>query len=183
MKTENTDHSETEDKTPAENTEAETGTHEEPIEENLDWKDRALRAQAEMQNMKRRLEEETETRTRRRMETLLTEIITVTDHMDLAIQAAPKDLKENSEYQAFIMGITAIRKSLDSMLRTQGLDFIEPNAESAFNPEIHEAIPNQEKVNELTLIRRGYRFGSHILRPAQVHLPQENSPESPAQES
>ena len=62
-----------------------------PVEENLDWKDRALRAQAEMQNMKRRLEEETEARTRRRMESLLMELITVADHMDLAMQAAPSN--------------------------------------------------------------------------------------------
>lgn len=144
-----------------------------PVEENLDWKDRALRAQAEMQNMKRRLEDETEARTRRRMEALLMELITVADHMDLAMQAAPEDLPDSKEGQAFLAGMSAIRSSLDLALRAQGLEFIQPQQDDKFDPEIHQAVETKENVQYLTLIRKGYRFGKHILRPAQVHLPNE----------
>ena len=141
------------------------------IEENLDWKDRALRAQAEMQNMRRRAEEETEARTRRRMEGLFHELITVADHMHLALSATPESMKNSPEGKNFLMGMQAIQASLEMAFRSQGVQFIEPKGSDEFDPELHEAVATDSPQKSLEMIRRGYRLGNQILRPAQVHLP------------
>ena len=107
------------------------------------------------------------------MESLLMDLITVAAHMDLAMQAAPSNLPDSKEGQGFLAGIAAIRSSLDIALRAQGLEFIQPQETDAFDPEMHEAVPTEANNPTLTLVRRGYRFGKHILRPAQVHLPEE----------
>ncbi|MCX8230162.1 MAG: nucleotide exchange factor GrpE [Planctomycetota bacterium] len=145
------------------------------IEEHLDWKDKALRAQAEMQNMRRRAEEETETRTRRRMEGFFHELITVADHMDLALSATPESMKTSPEGENFLMGMQAIQASLDMAFRSQGVQFIEPKGTDNFDPELHEAVGTDSPQDTLEMVRRGYRLGNQILRPAQVHLPEKKA--------
>ncbi|NQU48509.1 MAG: nucleotide exchange factor GrpE [Planctomycetes bacterium] len=140
------------------------------------WRDKALRAQAEMANMRRRLESDTEDRTRRRMEALLSELITVADHMELALGSLPDGIKEAPGADAFLMGMNAIQFSLDSVMRQHGLEFIQPSADAAFDPELHEAVgANQSDEADaagphLELLRRGYKMGRRILRPAQVRV-------------
>jgi molecular chaperone GrpE len=140
------------------------------------WRDKALRAQAEMANMRRRLESDTEDRTRRRMEALLSELITVADHMELALGSLPDGIKEAQGADAFLMGMNAIQFSLDSVMRQHGLEFIQPAADAAFDPELHEAVGASQSDEtgadgpRLELLRRGYKMGRRILRPAQVRV-------------
>ncbi len=137
------------------------------------WRDKALRAQAEMANMRRRLEADTEDRTRRRMEALLTELITVGDHMELALGVIPDGIRNAEGADAFLMGMNAIQASLEAVMRQHGLEFIQPAADAVFDPELHEAV-GTEKAEEgearLELLRRGYKMGRRILRPAQVRI-------------
>jgi molecular chaperone GrpE len=138
------------------------------------WKDRALRAQAEMANMRRRLASDTEDRTRRRMEALLHDLITVADHMDLALASIPAEMRDTQGADAFLMGMEAIRMALENVMRQHGLEFIQPEAEAAFDPELHEAVQTADEADlehpRLEILRRGYRMGSKILRPAQVRV-------------
>jgi molecular chaperone GrpE len=143
--------------------------------DNIDaWKDRALRAQAEMANMRRRLESDTEDRTRRRMEALLHDLITVADHMDLALASIPEEIRSAKGADAFLMGMKAIRMALENVMRQHGLEFIQPEAAAAFDPELHEAVQTANEADlegpRLEILRRGYRMGSKILRPAQVRV-------------
>ncbi len=150
---------------------AEPGTPQEGLE---DWRDRALRAHAEMQNMRKRLEGEVEERTRIRMEALLSELITLHDHLDLALGALPAELERDAAAAPFTMGVRAIHASFDDLLRRFGLEAIQPSAEQEFDPENHEAVGTEDRDDleqpRLELVRRGYRMGRRILRPAQVRL-------------
>jgi len=140
------------------------------------WRDKALRAQAEMANMRRRLEADTEDRTRRRMEALLTELITVGDHMELALGVIPDGIRNADGADAFLMGMNAIQASLEAVMRQHGLEFIQPAADAEFDPELHEAVgtvaadEGEQAGPRLEVLRRGYKMGRRILRPAQVRI-------------
>ena len=139
-----------------------------------DWRDRALRAPAEMQNMRKRLDSDVEERTRARMEALFFELITLHDHLDLALGALPPELEEDPAATSFTTGVRAIHASFEALLRRFGLEIIQPRAEQDFDPEHHEAVQTVDREDleepQLELVRRGYRMGRRILRPAQVRL-------------
>ncbi|MBC8329070.1 MAG: nucleotide exchange factor GrpE [Planctomycetes bacterium] len=146
-----------------------------PPQETLeDWRDRALRAHAEMQNMRKRVDGEVEDRTRSRMEAMFFELIMLHDHLDLALASLPPGLEKDPATASFTVGVRAIHASFDDLLRRFGLEIIQPGAEQEFDPENHEAVQtvDREDLDEprLELVRRGYRMGRRILRPAQVRL-------------
>ncbi|KAA3613433.1 MAG: nucleotide exchange factor GrpE [Planctomycetota bacterium] len=159
--------------------------HEEPEQTLEFWQDRALRAQAEMANMRRRLEADVEERTRNRMEALFHELITLTDHMDLALSSLPEEAKKEKSLQGFVQGIQAIDMALRSTLERFGLQAIQPSGETAFDPDQHEAVYIEDREDlekpQLELLRRGFRMGHRILRPAQVRLLQPPKAEPQAQ--
>lgn len=138
------------------------------------WKDRALRAQAEMANMRRRLDSEVEQRTRRRLESLLHDLIMVGDHIDLALGSIPEPVREAQGADGFLMGMDAIRTAFDGVLKQHGLEWIAPDASASFDPAQHEAVGTEKRdgvdETQLELMRRGYKMGNHILRPAQVRI-------------
>ncbi len=154
-------------------------------EETLDyWKDRALRLQAEIQNMRRRSEQDVEDRTRRRLEALFSELITLEDHLVLALESIPEALREDPAARNFLAGVQAIASALRSTLVRFGLEAIEPEEHHDFDPEVHEAVHTEEREEleapRLELMRRGYRMGSRILRPAQVRVLRPGEARAPA---
>lgn len=145
-----------------------------PASEMERWRERALRAQAEMANMRRRMEEEVEDRTRRRLEALFHELITLADHLQLALDALPEELAASPAARPFVEGVRAIQRSLRDTMQRFGLESIEPQPEHDFDPEHHEAVHVEEQAGleapRLDVLRPGYRMGRRILRPAQVRL-------------
>lgn len=140
------------------------------------WKDRALRAQAEMANMRRRLDSEVEQRTRRRLEGLLHDLIMVGDHIELALGSIPEPVRAAEGADGFLLGMDAIRTAFEGVLRQHGLEQIAPAADADFDPSLHEAVQTDTEKGldaaRLELLRRGYKMGSHVLRPAQVRVVQ-----------
>ena len=139
-----------------------------------DWQDRALRAQAEMQNMRKRLDSDVEERTRARTEALLTEVVTILDHFELALNAMPEGLEKDEESGPFAQGVRAIHLSLEMLLARFGVQSVNPKPEDVFDPTIHEAIQTLEKDGlespQIEKIRTGYKMGNRILRPAQINI-------------
>jgi molecular chaperone GrpE len=140
------------------------------------WKDRALRAQAEMANMRRRLDTEVEQRTRRRLEGLLHDLIMVGDHIGLALGSIPEPVRAAEGADGFLLGMDAIRTAFEGVLRQHGLEQIAPQADAEFDPALHEAVHTETedglKATRLELMRCGYRIGNHVIRPAQVRIVQ-----------
>ncbi|MBT3341185.1 MAG: nucleotide exchange factor GrpE [Planctomycetes bacterium] len=146
----------------------------EPVQDLDYWKDKALRSQADNQNMRRRLQEDVEMRTRLRLEGLLTELIMVADFLDSAVDHVPEEIRKADENGGFHMGLEAIRTALASTMRNHGLVVIQPSAQDKFDPELHEALETVERdeleKDELELVRKGFRLGKRIMRAAQVRL-------------
>lgn len=149
---------------------------EQALEEAEAWKDRALRAQAEMANMRRRLDSEVEQRTRRRMEGLLHDLIMVGDHIGLALSSIPDPVRAAQGADGFLLGMDAIRTAFEGVLKQHGLEQIAPQEDAAFDPALHEAVQTETeqglKAAKLEVLRCGYRMGSHVIRPAQVRIVQ-----------
>lgn len=139
-----------------------------------EWRDRALRAHAEMQNMRKRLDTEVEDRTRARTEALLSEFVTLQDHLQLALASMPEGLEQNKDSAQFAQGVRAIHMAMAMLLNRFGVSEIKPEATDPFNPDEHEAIRTEEREDleqtQMELVRVGYRIGRRILRPAQVCL-------------
>ncbi len=144
---------------------------EEPVEEEeIDWQDRALRAQAEIQNLRKQQASAVEEMTQSRMESLFLEVITLRDHLGLALQAGESD----EQAAGLAQGVAAIHASMDILLGRYGVEAIEPTPETTFDPGLHEAMGMEDREDldapQLVLVRAGYRLGRRILRPAQVKI-------------
>jgi len=157
-------------------------------EETLDyWKDKALRAQADMQNMRRRLMDDTEDRVRMRLEALLNDLIRVADYMEAALGSIPEGVQKAEQADAFLAGMSAIQQALEGVMLGHGMTFIAPKDKDEFNPEEHEAVETlaDDSLSEprLDLLSRGYRMGKRILRPAKVKIVGPGTPEPPAEKA
>jgi molecular chaperone GrpE len=154
--------------------EAETEEVAEETETLEDWQDRALRAQADMQNMRKRLDSDVEERTRARTEALLSEVVMILDHFELALEAMPAELEKDKNAGPFAQGVRAIHMSLGMLLTRFGVQAVDPEPEDKFDPAIHEAIQTIEKEGlespQIQKVRTGYKMGNRILRPAQVNI-------------
>ena len=149
------------------------------------WRDKALRAQAEMVNLRRRAEQDVDERARLRTEGILQEVIQLADNFELALGAVPAPLRADDGARPLLDGLRAIQASLAILLARQGVEPIEPPPAAAFDPELHEAVLVEERPGlpgpAVELLRRGYRAGRRILRPAQVRLLRPAAAPSPSE--
>lgn len=129
-------------------------------------KERYLRLLADFDNMRKRQARELEERTARANERLLSALIPVFDHFEMALAAAPAG-------DAFAQGVEMIAGEFRKVLEQSGAEVIDAAVGSAFDPMCHEALttaPSAEVAEGLVLsqFRKGWRLGGKIVRPAQV---------------
>jgi len=143
-----------------------------PVEE--DWREMYLRVQADLQNMRKRMDQDVEARVQLRMEALLHDLIRVADYMEAALGSVPQAVREAKQADSFLAGMEAIRHALESVMQGHGMVFLAPGPDQAFDPDEHEAVETLSddtlESPRLELLNRGYRIGRRILRPAQVRL-------------
>lgn len=129
-----------------------------------------LRALAEMDNCKKRLQREYTEQINYATEKVLSDLLPVLDNLDLAIRygshaEACKDM---------LIGVTMTRKLMLDALKSHGLDEVGEVGEP-FNPEIHEAIAYEDRddlpANHVSsLMQKGYILKGRLLRPAKVSV-------------
>ncbi len=130
--------------------------------------DRLLRLQADFENYRKRTLREREAERLRANEDLMQELLPVLDHLELGLKTAEKHKVESSVIQGFEM---VLDQAL-GVLRRFGLEPMDAEGE-LFDPHAHESValaPSDTTPRDmvLTQVRRGYRLGSQLLRPAQV---------------
>ena len=146
-------------------TEAESGSAEQRAEEYLRM---AQRAQADLINYRRRVEQERdEFRSTARVDAA-SAILPILDDFERAISAIPAEERE----QGWVKGILLIERNLRSIVERAGLERIDALGQP-FDPYAHEAIMADEHSDQAEdtvtqVIRPGYRLGGRIVRPAQV---------------
>ena len=147
---------------------------EEVVEDLEYFKNKFMRAQADVQNMRRRMHDDTEERVRLRLEGLLSDLMAVSDYLEAGLKAVPQSIKDAEQGEAFLLGMSAIQQALDMVFLSHGVMFIAPTSDDDFNPERHEAIETVVNTDlekpQLELLGRGYCMGVKILRPAKVRV-------------
>lgn len=136
-------------------------------EEKARYYDNWLRAEAELDNLKKRILKEKEEFRKFALEGLIKEILTPIDYLEMAINHA----KTSKNVDALIQGVEYTLKSLLDVLKNYGVEAIEGNGN--FDPSIHEAqdVEEREDVEEGTIIkqmRKAYRIHGRLLRAGLV---------------
>ena len=138
---------------------------EEQVEE---LKDQLLRAQAEVQNVRRVAGQEITKARLYGVESLAREFIAVGDNIQRALESCGED----AEISSIKEGLELTLKSFEGSLQTAGILPLNPEKEP-FDPEKHEAISvveddKQEANTVIEVIQRGFTIQNRILRPAKV---------------
>ncbi len=131
--------------------------------------DKALRATAELENVRRRVERESAQVQKYSLERILGELIAVADSLDMALKAVAA---ESAETRAHLKGIALTHKQLWATLERYGVSLVDP-AGQPFNPDLHEAVAMVESADVLpnhvvTVMQKGYKLHDRLLRPAMV---------------
>ena len=170
----------TETETVAETQHTELAEHELTIEElqqalaeaekkaQENW-DKAVRAQAEMENLKRRTQKDLEDAHKFALTGFAKELLSVLDSLVLGLQAATGD---SEEVKKFREGSELTIKQFESAFAKFKIEAIDPMGQP-FNAEQHQAMAMQaaEGVEPNTVVnvfQKGYLLNGRLLRPAMV---------------
>ena len=142
--------------------------------------DKALRTQAEMENLKRRTQKDLEDAHKFALTNFAKEILPVFDSLVLGLQAATGD---SEDVQKFREGSELTIKQFEALFTKFKIEAIDPLGE-VFNPEQHQAMmmqvmENAEPNTVVNVFQKGYILNGRLLRPAMVVVakPAEKSPE------
>ncbi len=134
-------------------------------------KDQMLRKQAELDNFRKRLLKDKEEAIKYANTNLLTDLITIIDDFERALQSATA----SKDFDSFHSGIELIEKQFTGMLEKKwGLTRI-VSVGHEFDPQKHEAIGMEEssEYDTETVIedyQKGYILQDRVIRPAKVKV-------------
>ncbi|MCX2192015.1 nucleotide exchange factor GrpE [Pantoea agglomerans] len=132
-------------------------------------RDAQLRAQAEIENIRRRAEMDVEKAHKFALEKFANELLPVIDSLERALEVANK---EDPQLASMIEGIELTLKGLLGAVRKFGVEVVGETG-VPFNPEVHQAMSVMEseefEPNHVMLVmQRGYTLNGRLLRPAMV---------------
>ncbi len=130
--------------------------------------DKVLRAQAELDNLKKRHQRELEQAHKFGLEKFVAELLGVWDSLELGYQAA----KENHDIDKLLEGTELTLKMLADTMGKFGVEQIDPQGEP-FDPERHQAMGMVERDDlppntVAEVIQKGYALNGRLVRPALV---------------
>jgi molecular chaperone GrpE len=131
--------------------------------------DRALRAQAEAQNMIRRAERDVENSRKYALERFTGALLPVIDNLERALAAMGEP---DEQTKALAEGVQLTHRSFLDVLQKFDVGVVDP-AGQPFNPELHQAMAmvEQPEVAPNTVIQvmqKGYTLNGRLVRPAMV---------------
>ena len=125
-----------------------------------------LRARAEVENIRRRAEQDVEKAHKFALEKFAKEMLNVVDNLERGLQAL-----EGAD-ESVKSGVELTHKGLVSTLNNFGIEAVGVVGE-AFNPELHQAISMQPadgiEANHISVVlQKGYTLHGRVIRPAMV---------------
>jgi molecular chaperone GrpE len=169
----NLDESQTEEQAEAKEETVEVDPLEAALAEAAEYKDKYLRAHADFENAKRRLEKDKMNAVAYANESFAKDILAVMDSFESALAAMENSTEENSSDVLANMkeGVNLTFEQLKKILEKNSIK--EVSCEGEFNPELHQAIMQVESDNHqvgdvVQVMQKGYTIKDRILRPAMV---------------
>lgn len=136
-----------------------------------EYKDRYIRAAAEMENIRRRLEREKADLIKYGQERLFLDFLPALDSLSRALPESSPDEAETDEY---LKGMRIIKRQILEVLSKHGLQAIDSKG-APFDPELHQAIQRVESSDVQSEIvseefAKGYLLNGRLLRAAMVSV-------------
>ena len=131
--------------------------------------EKLLRAQAEMENFKRRTAKDLENAHKYALDGFVKALLEVKDSLSLGLQTAHD---KNATLENTAEGLEMTNKVFISTLEKFGVEQIDPVGER-FDPEKHEAVtmipmPDKDSNTVLEVIKVGFTLNGRLVRPAMV---------------
>ena len=135
-----------------------------------DAKDQSLRSLAELENVKRRKEQEKVDAIKFGNERLINDLLPILDAFDLAMGQSA--VSESEEVKAVITGFEMIQKQIAQFLEKIGVVKIE-SLDQPFDPNLHQGIsqeshPDKDENTVVKEMQPGYKLNDRVIRPAMV---------------
>ncbi|WP_407061378.1 nucleotide exchange factor GrpE [Actinobacillus porcinus] len=132
--------------------------------------DALLRARAEVDNIRRRAEQDVEKAHKFALEKFSKDILNTIDNLERAL-ATPAN-KEDEAIKGLFDGVELTLKELLATVARFGIEPVGVVGE-AFNPDLHQAISMQPtegfETNQITtVLQKGYLLNNRVIRPAMV---------------
>lgn len=131
--------------------------------------DKVLRAQAEIENIKRRSTKDIENAHKYALDGFVKALLEVKDSLSMGLRSAQE---EQASIESLIEGLEMTDKVFLSTLEKFGVQSVDPKGET-FNPELHEAVtmipmPEQDSNTVLEVVQVGFTLNGRLVRPAMV---------------
>ena len=146
---------------------------EEALAEAADYKDKYLRAHADFENAKKRLEKDKMNAVSYANESFAKDILAVLDSFDNALSSIEGADEENTSevLEKMKEGVTLTHSQLKKILEKNHIKEID--CEGEFNPEVHQAIMQVDSDEHnagdvVQVMQKGYTIKDRVLRPAMV---------------
>mgnify|MGYP001184385251 FL=1 len=138
-------------------------------------RDDLLRVQAEMQNLRRRTEQDVEKAHKYSLEKFSIELLTVMDNLERALSAAAEH--DDETVKAIHEGVDLTLKSFSDCFGRFNIVVVDPLGEP-FDPAVHQAMtiqenPDVEPNTVIAVMQKGYTLHGRVIRPAMVVVSKE----------
>jgi len=153
---------------PAEITQGELQALLDQAEKSKDFEDKWLRAQAELQNFRKRASKEKDQVRDYAKESVLMQLLPVLDSFDMGMA----QVETSSDIKSIQQGMKLIHGQLQNLLADLGIETIDATGKP-FDHNLHEAMSTQETDEHedgtvISQTRKGYSLKGRLLRPASV---------------
>ncbi len=137
-------------------------------QQSSDNQDKAMRAQAELENVRKRTSRDVENAHKYALEKFLTDLLPVLDSLELGMNAA----NSAEDIASLREGMELTLDKFSAVMEKFGVTEIFPQGEK-FNPELHEAVSMQElegmeSGTVTAVMQKGYELNGRLVRPAMV---------------
>jgi len=138
-----------------------------------DANDQVLRIQAEMQNVRRRVERDIENAHKYALDKFSADLLPVVDNLERALSAISVD---DESQKAVAEGIELTLKSFVDVLTRFKIEPVDP-AGQPFDANLHQAVsmvpnPDLEPNTVMDVFQKGYTLNGRLIRPAMVVVSQ-----------
>lgn len=136
--------------------------------EAAEWRERAMRTQAELENFRKRMTRERGEAIQYANARLFESLLPILDNFEMGLKAA----KSESEESMIFQGMNMVFRQVQDFLQDNGVTALDPEGE-VFDPNLQEAVEQQfsDEVEEgriIAVLRRGFRLNERLLRAANV---------------
>lgn len=137
-----------------------------------EYQDQALRAQAEMQNVRRRAELDVEKAHKFALEKFVKELLPVADSLEKAVESTEASDESGELVASIRQGVEMTLGLFLGSLKKFNVEQLNPVGEP-FDPQQHEAMsmvpaPDAEPNSVVAVVQKGYLLNGRVVRPAMV---------------